>query len=121
MSDPAPPRRGPERVGRLWRESDGTSRAVGVVVTRTCTHWDTVGPHAFPAHVNPEPRVQWRLHLEAEVLGALPFEDVYCDDPAAPVLELEGAPPSVVVHGVELTVEWLDGADADAAWSVHGW
>jgi len=121
VSDAALPHRGTEKVGRLWRETDGTARVVGVVVTRRCTHWDTVGPHAFPAHVNPEPRVQWRLHLDADVSGADPFDDVYSDDAAAPALDLDGAPGSVVVHGVELTVEWLDGADADAVWSVHGW
>jgi hypothetical protein len=121
VNEPAPPRRGDEKVGRLWREADGTARTVGFLVTRTCTHWDTVGPHAFPAHVNPEPRVQWRMHLDQDVPGAVPFEDVYSDDAAAPALDLEGQPASVVVHGVELAVEWLDDPDADAAWSVHGW
>jgi len=90
---------------------------VGHLVTRVCTHWDTVGPHAFPRHVNPEPRVQWRAHFD----GTEPHlsEDLYSDDPGAPPLPRES--DDLVVRGRRLRVEWLAGEEAEAAWAQHGW
>ena len=113
---PSPGRDGERRVARLWAGTPGTpaARAVGHLVTRECTHWDTVGPHAFLQHVNPEPRLQWRARFDAAVR-----EDVYSDDPGAPALDL--AATTVPLGGDELHVEWLDGPEADDAWGRHGW
>ncbi|ARU52648.1 hypothetical protein CBR64_15510 [Cellulosimicrobium cellulans] len=107
------------RVARLWLDTDdGEPRPVGHLVTRVCTHWDTVGPQAFPRHVNPEPRVQWRAHLD-DADPAL-AEDLYSDDPEAPPLPREDG-DDLVVRGRRLRVEWLDGAEAADAWAQHGW
>lgn len=107
------------RVARLWHDADdGGPRPVGHLVTRVCTHWDTVGPYAFPRHVNPEPRVQWRAHLD-DADPAL-AEDLYSDDPEAPPLPREDG-DDLVVRGRRLRVEWLGGEEAAAAWAQHGW
>ncbi|QJW37250.1 hypothetical protein [Cellulosimicrobium protaetiae] len=108
----------PGRVARLWSVDDRASRPVGHLVTRVCMHWDTVGPHAFPRHVNPEPRVQWRAHLDgSDVEGE---QDLYSDDPEAPPFPRDDD-RTIVVRGRRLRLEWLDGAEAEAAWDRHGW
>ncbi|NDO91276.1 hypothetical protein [Cellulosimicrobium composti] len=105
------------RVARLWSDdAPGTATPAGHLVTRECVHWDTVGPHSSPHHVNPQARVQWRVHLD----GTDAADDVYCDDPGAPVLAA-GDATEIVVRGRRLRVEWLDGDDAAAAWERHGW
>ena len=96
MTEPVAPE-GTGRVARLWADDEGTARLAGHLVTRVCTHWDTVGPQTFPRHVNPEPRVQWRVHLDG----------TDGDD--------------LVVRGRRLRVEWLGGEEAAAAWAQHGW
>jgi hypothetical protein len=107
------------RVARLWLDAgDREAGPVGHLVTRVCTHWDTVGPQAFPRHVNPEPRVQWRAHLDGAEPGLA--EDVYSDDPEAPPLP-HGDGDDLVVRGRRLRVEWLEGEAAAAAWAQHGW
>ena len=103
-------------VARLWVGAPGASgaRAVGHLVTRECTHWDTVGPHAFLQHFNPQPRLEWRARFDDAAR-----DDVYCDDPGAPPLD-RGA-PTVELRGEVLHVEWLAGAAVEAAWSRYGW
>ena len=105
------------RVARLWSDdAPGSATPAGHLVTRECVHWDTVGPHSSPHHVNPQARVQWRVHLD----GTDAADDVYCDDPGAPVLAA-GDATEIVVRGRRLRVEWLDGDEAAAAWERHGW
>ncbi|MCB7136435.1 hypothetical protein LGQ04_07720 [Cellulosimicrobium marinum] len=103
-------------MARLWVGDPRTegARAVGHLVTRVCTHWDTVGPHAFPRHVNPEPRLQWRACFDAPG-----DEDVYCDDPDAPAVSR--GTTSTVLGGRALVLQWLDGAEAEAVRARHGW
>jgi hypothetical protein len=103
-------------VGRLWDGDPDApdGHAVGYLVTRECTHWDTVGPHAFPRHVNPEPRLQWRAHFDDPVR-----DDVYCDDPDAPCVGRQD--DTLTIAGDVLHVQWLEGADAETAWANHGW
>lgn len=116
MTEPVA-REGTGRVARLWADGEGTARLAGHLVTRVCTHWDTVGPQTFPRHVNPEPRVQWRAHLDGPGGGG---EDLYSDDPGAPpLLDDDGA--RIEVRGRWLRLEWLDGDEAAAAWERYGW
>lgn len=116
MTEPVAPE-GTGRVARLWADGEGTARLAGHLVTRVCTHWDTVGPQTFPRHVNPEPRVQWRAHLDGPGGGG---EDLYSDDPGAPPLpDDDGA--RIEVRGRWLRLEWLDGDEAAAAWERYGW
>lgn len=116
MTEPVA-REGTGRVARLWADDEGTTRLAGRLVTRVCTHWDTVGPQTFPRHVNPEPRVQWRAHLDG--LGD-DVEDLYSDDPGAPALpDDDGA--RIEVRGRRLRLEWLEGDEAAAAWERYGW
>ncbi|MBE9924482.1 hypothetical protein G8C93_01070 [Cellulosimicrobium cellulans] len=107
---------GTGRVARLWADDEGTARLAGHLVTRVCTHWDTVGPQTFPRHVNPEPRVQWRAHLD----GAGGDEDLYSDDPGAPPLPRDDD-AKLEVRGRRLRLEWLEGDEAAAAWERYGW
>lgn len=120
MSEPAPsPSGGAGRVARLWGDDD-PSGPVGHLVTRWCTHWDTVGPHAFPRHVNPRPRVEWRAHFEPGPDPAL-ADDLYSDDPDAPALPSQDGTGPLVVRGRPLRVEWLDGAEAAAVRDRLAW
>ncbi|WP_454044381.1 hypothetical protein [Cellulosimicrobium sp. Marseille-Q8652] len=117
MTDgPTVPDRARGEVARLWAGDPGgpDGRAVGYLVTRECTHWDTVGPHAFPRHVNPEPRVQWRVHLDDPAR-----DDVYCDDPDAPCVGRHD--DTLTLAGDVLHVQWLAGREAETAWARHGW
>ncbi len=106
------------RIGRL-HDGDGP---VGYLVTRVCTHWETVGPHSFPTYVNPEERLQWRVHFDAP---ARP--DTFSDDPDRFVDLLRGHETDAWEAGIleldeqTLRIEWLDGSDADAAWAYHAW
>src|SRR5690606_11078893 len=80
---------------RLWSDdAPGSATPAGHLVTRECVHWDTVGPHSSPHHVNPQARVQWRVHLD----GTDAADDGYCDDPGAPVLAV-GDATEIVVRG----------------------
>jgi hypothetical protein len=107
-----------DRVGRL-HDDDGP---VGFVVTRVCTHWETVGPHSFPSYVNPEERLQWRVHLDDPRRT-----DTFSDDADphtagtrdAEIVDWEAG--RLVLAGRVLRVEWLDDDDAAAAWYADGW
>jgi len=122
---PAQPRPVPElaayrrRIGRLTEAGPGAhdGRQVGHVVTRVVTHWDTVGPHGSPTHVNPVERLEWRVHFD----DARP--EVYYDDATVcGTSALEGLRNGRLrLGGRELHVAWLDGAEAAAAWSTLGW
>ncbi len=122
---PAQPRPVPElaeyrrRIGRLTEAAPGADhgRQVGYVVTRVVTHWDTVGPHASPTHVNPVERLEWRVHFD----DARP--EVYYDDAiACGTSALEGLRSGRLrLGGHDLHVTWLDAAEARAAWSTLGW
>ncbi|MFF2621186.1 hypothetical protein [Oerskovia jenensis] len=106
------------RVGRLY---DGDA-PVGHLVTRVCTHWETVGPHSFPTYVNPEERLQWRVHFDDPDRA-----DTFSDDRDRSVAGLVGREIDAWEAGrLELAdrtlrVEWLDGADAASAWQANGW
>ncbi|WP_157257580.1 MULTISPECIES: hypothetical protein [unclassified Oerskovia] len=106
------------RIGRL-RDADGP---VGHLVTRVCTHWETVGPHSFPTYVNPEERLQWRVHFDDP---ARP--DTFSDDQDRCVDLLRGHETDAWEAGLleldeqTLRIEWLDGSDADAAWAANSW
>ncbi|GMA26630.1 hypothetical protein GCM10025864_43890 [Luteimicrobium album] len=122
---PARPRPVPElaayrrRIGRLTDTAGSTHRGlpVGYVVTRVVTHWDTVGPHLAPTHVNPVERLEWRVHFDdAET-------EIYCDDAT-----VRGTPALDALRdghlrlgARDLHVTWLDGPEADAAWHDLGW
>ncbi|MBD5787158.1 hypothetical protein IF650_13310 [Cellulosimicrobium terreum] len=108
--------RAPEsgRVAQLWRGTGPDASPVGYLVTRECTHWDTVGPQSFPQHVNPQRRLEWHAHVDA----AQP-EDVYWDDPGAAAFHADAG--TVRVGDETLVVRWLVGADAESVWARHGW
>ncbi|WP_265520963.1 hypothetical protein [Oerskovia flava] len=117
------------RVARLWptgaatvprpagtTETEPTS--VGYLVTRVCTHWETVGPHAFPHHVNPQERLEWRIERDRH-------RDVFWDDGDAErdITRLLATWDSghITIDGVTLRLEWLEGDDAARAWAERGW
>ncbi|QDW63860.1 hypothetical protein [Oerskovia sp. KBS0722] len=106
------------RVGRLY---DGAA-PVGHLVTRVCTHWETVGPHSFPTYVNPEERLQWRVHFDDP-----DRTDAFSDDQDRHVADLRGREIDAWEAGrLELAdhtlrIEWLDGDDAATAWQANGW
>jgi hypothetical protein len=107
------------RIGRLTEvapEFHG-ARPVGFVVTRVVTHWDTVGPHAAPSHVNPVERLEWRVHFD----DALP--ELYCDDATLQgTSALEALRDGRLPLGERnLHVTWLDGAEANDVWRTLGW
>ncbi|MGC5168541.1 hypothetical protein [Luteimicrobium sp. DT211] len=107
------------RIGRLTEAARGShgARPVGFVVTRVVTHWDTVGPHLAPSHVNPVERLEWRVHFD----DALP--ELYCDDAAVRgTSALDALRDGRLRLGERhLHVAWLDGAEADDVWSALGW
>jgi hypothetical protein len=107
-----------DRVGRL-HDDDGP---VGFLVTRVCTHWETVGPQSFPSYVNPEERLQWRVHLDDPRRT-----DTFSDDPDLQAADLRDQTIDsweagrLELSGRVLRIEWLDGADAASAWQADGW
>jgi hypothetical protein len=105
------------RIGRL-DDPHRPNAVVGYLVTRVVVHWDTVGPHAAPLHVNPSERLEWRVHFtEAS------HPELFCDDVAdlRPHAVDELATGRFVVSGRELGVTWLEGPEADDAWRDLGW
>jgi hypothetical protein len=90
---------------------------VGYVVTRVVTHWDTVGPHLSPMHVNPAERLEWRVHFD----NTQP--EVYCDDTSVcGTSTLDALRDGHLQLGErDLHVTWLDGTEADHAWRDLGW
>jgi hypothetical protein len=122
---PAQPRPAPElaayrrRIGRLTDPSRGVpdGQPVGYVVTRVVTHWDTVGPHLAPTHVNPVERLEWRVHFD----DALP--ELYCDDATVQgTSALDALRDGHLRLGErDLHVTWLHGTEADDAWRELGW
>ena len=105
------------RIGRLY----DASGPVGHLVTRVCTHWETVGPHSFPTYVNPEERLQWRIHFDDP-----DRTDAFSDDHDRLVGDLRDRELAawdagrLELAGLDLRIEWLDGDDA-AAWQANGW
>lgn len=106
------------RVGRVY---DGAA-PIGHLVTRVCTHWETVGPQSFPTYVNPEERLQWRVHFDdADRV------DAFSDDRDRYVTDLVGREIDAWEAGrlelgdLVLRIEWLDGDDGAAAWRANGW
>jgi hypothetical protein len=93
-------------------------KAVGHLVTRVAVHWDTVGPHAAPLHINPSERLEWRVHFTDDRQPELYWDDVTVPRPRA-VDEL--AADRFHVEGREVRVTWLEGTEADAAWDELGW
>jgi hypothetical protein len=93
-------------------------RILGYLVTRVATHWDTVGPHAAPLHVNPSERLEWRVHFTDDRHAELFCDDVTMSGTRA-VDEL--AAGRFVVEGRRVRATWLAGAEAESAWGNLGW
>lgn len=106
------------RIGRLHDDHG----AVGHLVTRVCTHWETVGPHSFPSYVNPEERLQWRVHFDDPERA-----DAFSDDGDQDTTVIRGRETDtwedgrLEIVGRSLRIEWLDGDDAAVAWRTNGW
>ncbi|MHA7134044.1 hypothetical protein [Oerskovia turbata] len=106
------------RIGRLHDDTG----PVGVLVTRVCTHWETVGPHSFPSYVNPEERLQWRVRFDDPARA-----DAFSDDPDLRGADGDGrvlddwACGRIDLAGEALRIEWLDGEEAASAWQAEDW
>jgi len=87
------------------------------VVTRVVAHWDTVGPHRSPMHVNPVERLEWRVHFD----DARP--ELYYDDATVRATSALDAlrDGHLRLGDRDLHVAWLDDAEADAVWPSLGW
>ncbi|GAA4840658.1 hypothetical protein GCM10023221_18020 [Luteimicrobium xylanilyticum] len=122
---PALPRTVPElaayrrRIGRLTdpARDPRPGLPVGYVVTRVAPHWDALGPHRAPTHVNPVERLEWRVHFD----DAEP--ELFCDDASVcGTSALDALRDGHLRLGDrDLHVTWLDGDAAARAWRTLGW